>query len=208
VSAGCRLCARGEGVSPELPDSLQLAEPAEPAALQVADGPEGGQPLPRDAVGQGQVHIPSPYVNKYLCSSLRYPCIFGNCRQSTRFRDAVWTKGANSTIEEKRANNIRWLEETDGDRDQLKDYFNSEFLPLVATNPDGPTLVIEVFPIAELHTLLLNPVNHLVKGLEETCKAEEVGEDVVEGWLKNINVKRAAYQGKNFEGEGFKILPV
>jgi hypothetical protein len=136
----------------------------------------------------------------------RHPCIFGNCRPSTRFRDAVWGKGTDRKIEEMRTLKTRWLEETGGDRDKLKDYFNCEFDPLFPTNPDRPTLVIEVFPIAELHTVLINPTNHLITGLQETCKAEGVGEDAVEGWLKNIGVKRAAYQGKSFEGEGFENI--
>ena len=136
----------------------------------------------------------------------RHPCIFGNCRPSTRFRDAVWGKGTDRKIEEMRTLKTRWLEETGGDRDKLKDYFNCEFDPLFPTNPDRPTLVIEVFPIAELHTVLINPTNHMITGLQDTCKAEEVGEDAVEGWLKNIGVKRAAYQGKSFEGEGFENI--
>ena len=107
----------------------------------------------------------------------RHPCIFGNCRPSTRFRDAVWGKGTDRKIEEMRTLKTRWLEETGGDRDKLKDYFNCEFDPLFPTNPDRPTLVIEVAPTAELHTVLINPTNHLITGLQETCKAEGVGEE-------------------------------
>jgi hypothetical protein len=61
-----------------------------------------------------------------------------------------------------------------------------------------------VIPIAELHTVLINPVNHLIKGLEEACEASGVGVEEVRGWLITIRVRRAAYQGKNFEGEFFE----
>jgi hypothetical protein len=131
----------------------------------------------------------------------RHACIFGDCYLSTRFRDAVWIRGANRFIEGMRGNNDLWEEETDGDRRQLKNFFNCEFPPLPATNADGPTLVLEVIPIAELHTILINPVNHLIKGLEEACEASGVGVEEVRGWLITIRVRRAAYQGKNFEGE-------
>jgi len=139
-------------------------------------------------------------------SYYRHACIFGDCSQSSRFRDAFWTKRANRWIEGMRANTIRWAEETNRDRRQLKNYFNCEFPPLVASNPDGHTLVLEVVPIAELHTILLNPVNHLVKGLEESCEAAGVGVEEVRDWLLAIGVRRAAYQAKSFEGKHFQNL--
>jgi len=105
-----------------------------------------------------------------------------------------------------RAINIRWVEETDSDRRQLKNYFNCEFPPRVPSNPDGPTLILEVVPIALLHTILLNPVNHMVKGLEEACEAAGVGVEEVRDWLLAIGVRRAAYQAKSFEGKHLNII--
>jgi hypothetical protein len=140
-------------------------------------------------------------------SYFRHPCIFGDCSQSTRFRDAVWAKGLNRWIEGMRDNNLRWVEETDSDRRQLKNYDNCEFPPLVASsNPNGHTLVLEMVPIAELHTILLNPVNHLVKSLEEASEASGVGVEEVRDWLLAIGVRRAAYQAKSFEGKHFKNI--
>ena len=90
----------------------------------------------------------------------------------------------------------QWVAETNSDRSKLKNYFNVEFPPLIPTDTESgaTTLVHTRVPIALLHTILLNPVNHLVKHLGGVWPG-------LEGWLQGLHVVRENYHGEKFEGK-------
>jgi hypothetical protein len=105
-------------------------------------------------------------------------------------------KGPDRSIEGLRDYHEQWAVETNYDRSKLKHYFNVEFLPLIPTNPDATTatLVHTRLPIALLHTLLLNPTNHILKHLGGVWPG-------FEGWLQGLHVVKESYHGEKFEGE-------
>ena len=121
------------------------------------------------------------------------------CHKTGRLRDAEWVKGADRTIEGIAQFNEQWLEETGGDRSKLKNYYNCEHLPLIGVDPDATTatLVHSRVPIALLHTLLLNPTNHLLKHLGGVWPE-------LAAWLRGLHLVKEAYHGETFEGK--KIL--
>ena len=86
--------------------------------------------------------------------------------------------------------------ETGGDRTKLQKYKNVEFKQLLGIDPNltSPTLVLSVVPIAHLHTLLLNPCNHILKHLVAVWPE-------LEEWLKSLHVVRDQYHGDKFEGK-------
>ena len=126
----------------------------------------------------------------------KYPCLYGHCYQTSRKRTSTWIKGEDRTRENLIENQKKWFGETNGDRTKLKEYFNVEFLPLIGSNqnPNSSTLVLQCVPIALLHTLLLNPCNHLIKHLEEAWPQ-------LTGWLKDLEVVKDRYHGDKFEGQ-------
>ena len=88
------------------------------------------------------------------------------------------------------------MTDTGGDRDKLKNYMNVEFPHLLGknSNSDKQILVLSVVPIPLLHTILLNPCNHILKHLSgEWPKLED--------WLKSLHVVRDKYHGEKFEGK-------
>ena len=97
-----------------------------------------------------------------------------------------------------------WLEETGGDRDKLKEYFNVEFPPHVTADPNatGPTTVLSRCPIPLLHTIKLNPVNHILQYWAKEVKGAggEKGWPGLEEWFKELHVVKDNYHGKKFEG--------
>ena len=118
------------------------------------------------------------------------------CHKTGRLRDAEWVKGADRTIEGIAQFNEQWLDETGGDRSKLKNYYNCEHLPLIGVDPDATTatLVHSRVPIALLHTLLLNPTNHVLKHLGGVWPE-------LAAWLKGLHVVKEAYHGETFEGK-------
>ena len=127
----------------------------------------------------------------------KYPCIYGHCYQTSRTRTSTWVKGEDGTRENLIENQRKWFVETGGDRAKLKDYFNVEYLPLLGSNPNdttSTTLVLQCVPIALLHTILLNPCNHVLKHLEDIWPQ-------LSEWLKTLNVVRDNYHGDKFEGQ-------
>ena len=86
--------------------------------------------------------------------------------------------------------------ETGGDRAKLKNYKNVEFGHLLGIDPNSnlPTLVLSVVPIPLLHTILLNPCNHILKHLNGVWPE-------LETWLQSLHVVRDHYQGDKFEGK-------
>ena len=126
----------------------------------------------------------------------KYPCLYGHCYQTSRNRTSSWIKGEDRTRENLIENQKKWFGETSGDRTKLKEYFNVEFLPLIGSNPNpnSSTLVLQCVPIALLHTILLNPCNHLIKHLEEAWPQ-------LTEWLKDLKVVKDRYHGDKFEGQ-------
>ena len=90
----------------------------------------------------------------------------------------------------------QWLEETGGDRSKLMNFMNVEFAPLLALHPESAnTLVLDRVAVALLHTVKLNPCNHILRHLESGHK-EEVG-----AFYRRLQVVKDDYQGQKFEGE-------
>ena len=118
------------------------------------------------------------------------------CHKTGRLRDAEWVKGADRTIEGIAQFNEQWLAETGGDRSKLKNYYNCEHLPLIGVDPNATTatLVHSRVPIALLHTLLLNPTNHVLKHLGGVWPE-------LAAWLRGLHLVKEAYHGETFEGK-------
>ena len=138
----------------------------------------------------------------------RFPCAFGECTKTGRDRTSTWVQGPNRTIESLLTNNEQWIKETGGDRDKLKQFFNSEFPPLITsvadpspTQPAAPTLVLHRVPPPLLHTVLLNPTNHLLVHLGGVWPG-------LHDFLKGIHVVKDNFFGGKFQGViPFYVVP-
>ena len=127
----------------------------------------------------------------------RYPCHYGACYQTDRTRRSTWVKGPDRTVEGVTAMQERWRRETGGDRERLKDYENVEFEPLVPAIPGAtaPTPILAVMPIPLLHSLRLNPTNHILSHLAGVFPG-------LEQFYRELSVVKEDYHGGDkFEGE-------
>ena len=124
--------------------------------------------------------------------SARHPCPYGNCKKC---RNGLWEKGQDRTVEDISKINHKWLEETGGDRDKLKDYFNCQNQPLLNPNGTGDTKVLLVSPPPPLHNGKLGPVNDLMELSAQICPNE------TSQYLKENHITKEAYHGGELIGE-------
>ena len=68
---------------------------------------------------------------------------------------------------------------------------NCEYEPILGGNQDDP--VIKTIPPPPLHTVLLGPVNHVIKQLNR--RFSKILKNI-----SNLHIQRAKYHGKQFEG--------
>ena len=68
---------------------------------------------------------------------------------------------------------MQWSSETNSDRQLLKHYFNSEYPPVrIMENQESSELEVEfIYPIPELHVVLLGPVNDTIKNIKKNSAA-------------------------------------
>ena len=76
-------------------------------------------------------------------------------------------------------------------RANLKNYMNCENDPLLGGDKDKP--IINYIPPPPLHTILLGPVNHVVRELEKRYPK-------ILKTLSKLHIQRSKYHGKSFEG--------
>ena len=127
----------------------------------------------------------------------RYPCHYGACYQTDRTRRSTWVKGPDRTVEGVTAMQERWRRETGGNRERLKDYENVEFEPLVPVIPGATssTPILAIMPIPLLHSLRLNPTNHILSHLAGVFPG-------LEQFYRELSVVKEDYHGGDkFEGE-------
>ena len=128
-----------------------------------------------------------------ICShSSKYPCPYGECYKDSR---GNWIKGQDRTIRNIRENRSTWMRRSrnkNGNRTNLKNYMNCEFEPLINSDPEDP--IIKTVPPPPLHTVLLGPVNHVMKELMKRSSK-------ILKTLSNLHIQRSKYHGRSFEGK-------
>ena len=128
-----------------------------------------------------------------ICShSSKYPCPYGECYKDSQ---GNWIKGQDRTICNIRENRRTWMRRSrskKGKRTNLKKYMNCEFEPLINGDPEDP--IIKTVPPPPLHTVLLGPVNHLMKELMKRYPK-------ILKTLSNLHIQRSKYHGRSFEGK-------
>ena len=128
-----------------------------------------------------------------ICShSSKHPCPYGQCYKD---RHGNWIKGQDRTISNIRENRRTWMNRSrnkKGTRTNLKKYMNCEFEPLINGDPEDP--IIKTVPPPPLHTVLLGPVNHLMKELIKRYPT-------ILKTLSNLHIQRSKYHGRSFEGK-------
>ena len=124
--------------------------------------------------------------------SSKYPCPYGECCKDD---EGNWIKGQDRTIKNLTDNQKKWCANSKGtknDKQNLKKYKNCNFLPLITSAEETPILYL--IPPPPLHTLLLSPVNDVMK------KLQSLYPNVVQ-ILDNLHIQRSQYHGRNFEGK-------
>ena len=128
-----------------------------------------------------------------ICShSSKYPCPYGECYKDSR---GNWIKGQDRTIRNIRENRSTWMRRSrnkKGNRTNLKNYMNCEFEPLINSDPEDP--IVKTVPPPPLHTVLLGPVNHVMKELMKRSSK-------ILKTLSNLHIQRSKYHGRSFEGK-------
>ena len=129
--------------------------------------------------------------------SAKFPCPYGECTVCQQ--TGTWIKGKVRTFQNISENKRNWLERTNGkrdkkSRDKLKEYKNCENDPLVSTDDPSTPIIVKV-PPPPLHTILLGPVNHIIKHLSLHYMD-------VESVLKAapLYIIPSNYHGKSYEG--------
>ena len=119
--------------------------------------------------------------------SSKYPCPYGEC-----FKDnhGNWVKGKDRTVKNLTENQMKWCENS-MDRKYLKKYKNCNNVPLITSEEETPILYL--IPPPPLHTLLLGPVNDVIK------KLQSLHPNLIK-ILEQLHIQRSKYHGRNFEG--------
>ena len=73
---------------------------------------------------------------------------------------------------------------------------NCENIPIL-DDPDDP-IYLTILP-PPLHTILLGPVNHVIKELRKR-------HPVIMKTIDNLHIQQSKYHGKNFEGNQFRAI--
>ena len=123
--------------------------------------------------------------------SSMYPCPYGEC---FRNRQGMWVKGPDRTINKIKMCRTKWINKSrnkEGNRANLKNYMNCEYIPLVNGDPNDP--IIKTIPPPPLHTVLLGPVNHVFKALEK--KYPQILQTI-----SKLHIQKSKYHGCSFEG--------
>ena len=84
-------------------------------------------------------------------------------------RKGNWAKGTPRNLKNLEEIFFQWSTETNSDRALLKKYFNSEYPPVrIMTDQLSSELEVElIYPIRELHVVLLGPVNDTIKNIKK-----------------------------------------
>jgi hypothetical protein len=123
--------------------------------------------------------------------SSRFPCPYGECCKDDK---GDWVKGQDRTPRNMREHRKRWMNRSrskKGNRDNLKEHMNCEHESLIAGNEDDPVYLTA--PPPPLHTILLGPVNHILKALQKVHPR-------IFKRLSELSIQRSKYHGKNPEG--------
>ena len=83
------------------------------------------------------------------------------------------------------------IKKQNGKQKKFKKYFNCEYDPLIIGDIDED-VIIKVQPLP-LHTLLLGPVNHIMKSLRKKYPGLKKKVD-------DLHIQKSKYFGKTFEG--------
>ena len=129
--------------------------------------------------------------------SSRHPCPYGECY---RDKTGSWVKGQDRTVNNIKEHQIRWTKSSMNkilNRANLKNYMNCENDPLLGGDKDKP--IINYIPPPPLHTILLSPVNHVVRELEKRYPK-------ILKTLSKLHIQRSKYHGKSFEGNQCRAI--
>ena len=129
--------------------------------------------------------------------SSRHPCPYGECY---RDRTGSWVKGQDRTVNNIREHQIKWTKSSVNkilNRAKLKNYMNCENDPLLGGDKDKP--IINMIPPPPLHTILLGPVNHVLKELEQRYPK-------ILKTLSKLHIQRSKYHGRSFEGNQCRAI--
>ena len=128
------------------------------------------------------------------CSS-RHGCLY--CK-GLKNAIGVWEKGDIRHLDDMIADHTLWEEES-GLRQQLKEYYNVQHVPLLQTptaklldNDHSDTLTLTLTPPPPLHVIKLGPVNHIWKGLSKQYEMEHIEKMLC---LTKSDKQKKAFQG-------------
>ena len=124
--------------------------------------------------------------------SSRHPCSYCNGYYDNKIRR--WIKGEPQTVKSLKQDREKWMKETHGNRNLLKNYNNVEHTPIMLCDED--TKILVKIPPPPLHVCLLGPTNFLIHALEKVYPGIVTA-------LENMHLVRENYQGKTFEGNLF-----
>ena len=94
-----------------------------------------------------------------------------------------------------------WLEETAGDRNKLKKYYNCEFKPIAIKSDKGSEPVMKTFPPDPLHCNLLGPFNDALDKMEFYWK-----DIMIEFYRKKALKKSGQGPGGKFNGVDIRLI--
>lgn len=127
-------------------------------------------------------------------NSSKHPCFLGECY---KLPDGSWAKGKHRTIASLNSDNCDWITETNSSKDKLKNYNNSEYIPLVNTHMQSQ-VVKDLVLIPTLHTVVLGPVNKLMKEVGKYVCLDDID--------RQFNIHRDEYHGMTYQGRACRKL--
>ena len=108
-------------------------------------------------------------VNGLQSSSATYPCPYGKCKKPSK-REG-WIRGEDRTIKSIIEDQEAWVQNTNGNRTLLKNYYSSEKIPLINFNLEEK--VINIYPPPPIHTVRLGVLNKVYDELTKQMNLED-----------------------------------
>lgn len=102
-----------------------------------------------------------------------------------RDKYGLWTQGEDRTVRNLHEAHTAWVEEGNSLRNNLKNYYNVEYPPIIA-GPDE-SKIIEIIPPPPLHLIRLGPVNKIMDHLLKICPLG------VEEFQEKLHIHRSEY---------------
>jgi hypothetical protein len=127
-------------------------------------------------------------------SSGRHPCFIGECHKLV---DGTWRKANFRTIDSLNQDNCKWKLETNSNKAKVKNYNNSENVPLLNTHMSS-RVIKDILLIPTLHTIVLGPVNKLMKHIGNYISLDDLD--------NKLTIHRDEYHGMTYQGRACRKI--